>query len=105
MGNVFGNRKGPAPVSDYADLFQFTRTDLAISAVAAQTAALVEGRYDVWSDVDCFIKIHTTANDVTTGNGYLLRANNTVTIAVREDHRVGAITTSASGTLSLHRVG
>jgi hypothetical protein len=106
MGSILGNRKGSVPVTDLADIFGFARVDLSISSSAAQTAALPEGRYDIWSDIDCFIKISTDATTgLTTSTGYLLRANNTVTFFVRDDHKIGAVTASASGTLSAHRVG
>ena len=79
-------------------------TDLSISAVAAQTAALDMGAYDIWTTTDCYIKVSTTATGVTTSNGYLLRSGNTITIAVGSQEKVGAITSAAAGTLSMHRV-
>lgn len=99
-------------VSDVVDIKGHTQGNLAISSVAAQTAALASGLsvvqsviYDVWSDVDCYIKVAATANDVTTATGYLLRANNTMPIVIRPDDKIGAITSSASGTLYFHRIG
>lgn len=82
-----------------------SRGSLAISATVAQTDVLAEGIYDLWSDIDCYIKIASTANDVTTGNGYLLRANNTVAFDVRSGEKIGGIVASGTGTLSFHRVG
>ena len=80
-------------------------TPLSISAVGAQTAALPIGVYDLWSDVDCWIKIHQTlASDVTSSTGYLLRANNTVAFNVRDQRVIGAIAGGA-GTLRYHKVG
>lgn len=77
--------------------------DLAVSAVAAQTAALDGGIYDIWCDVNVWLKIDTVANDVTTSTGYLLRANTTVPFAVSDGEKIGAIA-GAAGTLSAHRV-
>ncbi|MBK8871601.1 MAG: hypothetical protein IPN19_11315 [Elusimicrobia bacterium] len=78
---------------------------LSISAVAAQTSAFTEaGYYDLWSDVDAYIKIAPTANNVTTGNGYLIRANTTYpNIMVLVGDKIGAIAGGA-GTLSFHKV-
>lgn len=78
---------------------------LAVSTTVAQTDVLAEGIYDLWADIDCYIKIAPTANDVTTNNGYLLRANNTVAFDVRSAERIGGIVASGTGTLSFHRVG
>lgn len=77
-------------------------TSVAVSAVAAQSAALPEGVYDVWCDVDVFLKVDPVANNVTTATGYLLRANNTMAVLVRGNSKIGAITASGSGTLRAH---
>lgn len=79
-------------------------TQLVTSTSAAQTAALPEGIYDVWASVDTYIKVDPTANDVTTATGYLLRANNTVSVIVRANSKIGAIAGGA-GTLDAQRVG
>ena len=79
------------------------RIDLAVSTAAAQTAVLPSGVYDVWCGIDVYIKVDSTANDVTTANGYLLRANNTVPIVLGDGDRIGAIA-GAAGTLSAHKV-
>jgi hypothetical protein len=76
---------------------------LSVSAVAAQTAPLDGGIYDVWCDVDTYIKVATTANDVTADNGYLLRANNTIPLLIGDTDKIGAIS-GGSGTLKYHRV-
>jgi hypothetical protein len=80
-------------------------TPLAISTIAAQTADLgtQDGIYDLWSDVDCYVKIAVTANDVTTSTGYLLRANNTLAFFVNSGRKIGAITASGTGNLYFHR--
>lgn len=91
------------PVTEYVDLEGRVAATLAVSAVAAQTAVLDEGVYDIWCTVDAYVKVATTANDVTTANGYLIRANNTVPVLVRTGSRIGAIAGGA-GTLSYHMV-
>jgi len=80
-------------------------TPLVIGGAAAQTAALLEGVYDLWSDVDCWIKVATTANDVTAVTGYLLRALISIPLIVRANRKIGAITEGGAGTLSYHKVG
>lgn len=92
------------PTTDVISISGFARgTDLSVSGTAAQTAALTEGFYDVWSTVDTYIKTATTANDVTTSTGYLLRAGNTITISVSDGEKIGAIS-GVTGTLSFHQV-
>ena len=78
---------------------------LSISGTAAQTSAFVEdGYYDIWSDVDAYIKIAPTANDVTTGSGYPVFANTIVpNVMVLVGDKIGAIAGSA-GTLRFHKV-
>ena len=98
-------------VMDAVDVKGNTQASFSISSTAAQSSALDSaasyqaGLYDVWADVDCYIKVATTANDVTVANGYLLRANNTIPVVVRPGDKIGAITVSASGTLYFHKVG
>jgi hypothetical protein len=77
---------------------------LSISASAAQTAALSEGLYDVWTTTDCCVKVATTANDVTTSTGYIIYAGAIITLVVPDQYKIGAITSSASGTFSAHKV-
>jgi len=78
---------------------------LSVSGSAAQTSAFTDdGYYDLWCDVDVYIKVGETANNVTTSNGYLLRANNTLpNVLVRINNKIGAIAGS-SGTLRYHKV-
>jgi len=95
----------PAAISDVVDLEGNARVNISTSSTGAQSAALEEGIYDVWSDVDCYLKVATTANDVTTSNGYLLRANNTIPVFVRRNSKIGVILASGTGTLSYHLIG
>lgn len=78
--------------------------NLGVSGSAAQTSAFTEdGYYDIWSDVDVYVKIAPVANTVTTGNGYLIRANTTIpNVMILKDDRIGAI--GGSGTLRYHKV-
>lgn len=85
------------------DIFGSAAGTLAVSASAAQTAVLPEGVYHVWCTVECFIKVGTTASDVTAANGYIVRLNETRAVTVRPTHRIGAIAAGA-GTLSYHKV-
>ena len=95
----------PAFVSDLVDLYGNAQGSKAFATGATSTGALVEGVYDLWADQDCYIKIDETANDVSASTGYLLRQNNTITAIVRADHKIGAIISSATGTLYYHKVG
>ena len=81
------------------------QAQLSISGAAAQTSAFTEnGYFDIWSDVDAYIKVAPTADDVTTSTGYLIRANITYpNLVVLVGDKIGAIAGGA-GTLSFHKV-
>lgn len=81
------------------------QAQLSISGTAAQTSAFSEnGYFDVWSDVDAYIKVNPTADNVTTSTGYLIRANTTYpNVMVLVGDKIGAIAGSA-GTLRYHKV-
>lgn len=95
------------PVAGVVDLKGHAQgTVLSITGTAAQTAAFsLDGIYDVWSTVDCWLKVDPTANDVTALTGYLLRANQTVAVMIRALDKLGAITGGGSGSLSFHKIG
>lgn len=78
---------------------------LSISTSAAQTSAFAEaGYFDIWSDVDAFIKINPTADNVTTSTGYPVFANTIVpNVMVLVGDKIGAIAGGA-GTLRYHKV-
>lgn len=99
-----GSSGGAAHVADAVSLSGYAQGTVSLSAVAAQSAALSGGIYDVWSDVDCYIKVATTANNVTTSTGYLLRANNTIPLIIPDQEKIGGIVASGTGALSYHRV-
>lgn len=104
LGWVQTRSGGAALVSDAISLSGNTQGAVSLSTTAAQSAALSAGVYDVWADVDCYIKVAATANDVTTSTGYLLLANNTIPIIVPDQERIGGIVAAGTGTLSYHRV-
>lgn len=95
---------GAAHISDAVALSGFSQTTVSLSTSAAQSAALTAGIYDVWCDVDCYIKVAATANDVTTSTGYLLRAGNTIPLIIPDQQKIGGIVSSGTGTLTYHRV-
>ncbi|TXH47453.1 MAG: hypothetical protein E6Q97_27080 [Desulfurellales bacterium] len=78
---------------------------LSISGTAAQTSAFTEaGYFDLWCDVDAYVKVAPTADNVTTSTGYLIRANTTYpNIMVLVGDKIGAIAGGA-GTLRYHKV-
>jgi len=101
---------GAAHMTDAVYLQGYSQVNFAISGAGAQSAALtVDGLsgaalYAVWTDVTCYLKVGTTANNVTTATGYILLANNVETIIVPTGSKIGAITSGAAGTLAYHRV-
>lgn len=78
---------------------------LSVSTSPAETSAFTSGGlYDMWCDVDVYLKVGSgTVNDVTSVNGYLLRADTTIPFIIDENDKVGAIA-GAPGTLRYHKV-
>jgi len=101
---------GASHITDAIYLQGYSQVNFAISGAVAQSSALTVDTlsgaaiYDVWTTTDCYIKIATTANDVTTATGYLLRSGNTLPFIVPTGSKIGAITSGTAGTLSFHRV-
>ena len=86
-------------------LYGRSAATLSVSAVAAQTAPLEAGVYDVWSTVETFISVGPAASTgVTAANGYIIRANTIARVFVRTGDRIGAIAGGA-GTLTYHQIG
>lgn len=79
---------------------------LSVSGTGTQTnTRLSPGIYDIWCDIDVFIKVdRATASDVTTANGYKIVAGNVVPVQITSDSFLGAIAGGA-GTLKYHKVG
>lgn len=84
---------------------------LALTAnTAAATDQLQAGSYDVWCDQDCFVRVAKTTvaspdrpQDVTTANGYPVKANTVVTLDLANDCGIGAIA-AANATFKFHRI-
>lgn len=98
-------KKHPQLIADLVDLEGFAQASRTFATSATSTGVLIEGVYDVWADQDVYLKVAETANDVTTSTGYLLRANNTITLLIRENRKLGVIMSSATGTAYYHQVG
>lgn len=77
---------------------------LSVSTSAVQSDTLERGIYDVYCDVDVFIKVDEIANDVTIINGYKIFTGNVVPVNVQNGRRIGAIA-GADGTLRFQKVG
>lgn len=84
-----------------------------ISPTAIKSNPLPSGKYDVWSDVACYVLVRAYRNgdgslatvpDVTTENGYYIPANKTITIEIEESDIIGIIGVS-SGNFKLMKVG
>lgn len=88
-------------------------TQLAVSAAVASSAVLRTGCYDVWCDIDVFIKVvgsgtpapeaPNRAADLTVVNGYKIFAGNVITVKVDTGDTIAAIA-GAAGTFNYHRV-
>ena len=71
-------------------------------ASAAQSPKLPAGIYDVWGTADMYVKVSkTTASDVTSGTGYLIRSGQTVPLKLAAGECIGV----TGATLSYHQVG
>lgn len=79
-----------------------------VSTSAASIGALDPGIYDVWSDVNVYLRCagsKTDAETVTANNGYIVYAAKVVSIKVTlAGSYLGAIAGGA-GKLSIHKVG
>lgn len=93
-------------VADLIDIRGRSQGLLPFTNAANQTAALTEGFFDLWSDQDCYIAVSASnALGVTSSNGYLLRATNTIPVKIREGDLLGAIRSATNGTVSYHQIG
>ena len=81
-----------------------TQQRLAVTTSEAVTGRIDAGDYDLWSNVETYIRIGGDATGVTTSNGYVLFAGNVVTMRIDRGDQIGAIGVGG-GTLSYHRVG
>jgi hypothetical protein len=95
-----------AIVSNVIRLTGRTRgTDINISSSVQETPVLPEGIYDVWSTVDCYISTGVSNSGLTTSNGYLLRAGNTVSVELDGENKEKIGVRGTSGVFSFHQVG
>ena len=93
-------------MSDSTAIKGQAQQQLAVSAVAAQTPRLEAGKYDLWSDLDIYIKVVSTDDlvaDVTVDDGYVIYAGNVVPISTDQGDKIEAIAGGA-GILHYHRV-
>lgn len=106
-GTAIRHTGGAMHVSDPVFISSRTQASFSITAAAAgQSNPLEAGIYDVWcTDGDVYIKVGTTADDVTASTGYIVKQNNVVPVAVSANQRIGAILApgGGSGTLRFHR--
>lgn len=91
------------------DITGQTQATLALTTASAYTSAiLLEGRYDLWVDADCYILVgYSTASAVTTSNGYLLRTGGTLPdlLIPRGGAFLGGVVASGAATISYMKVG
>jgi hypothetical protein len=92
-------------VNDAIYLENQIQQSFSVSTVAAQSNPLEQGYYDTWSTIDCYLRVDETATGVTSSNGYVLYANNVITLFIDDLRRIGAITAYGSGTIAFHKVG
>jgi len=97
---------GAACVTDAVILAGNAQAQLSISGTGVDVNSLTGGKYDVWTTVDCFIKIHATdATGVTITTGYPVYAAATpLRVVIPDTYALGAITSGAAGTLSYMKV-
>jgi len=104
LGKIATLSNSAYPVTDALNLSGNARVDVSLTTSAAQSAALAVGRYAVSTSADCFIKVNATANDVTTANGYPLKANTVEFLNVPSNEKIGGIVATGTATLSYHKV-
>lgn len=105
LGKIATLSNNSYPVTDALNLAGNARADLALTTSAAQTASvLTAGRYAVSTSADCFIKVNATASDVTTANGYPLKANTVEFLNFSGSEKLGGIVATGTATLSYHKV-
>lgn len=98
------NQSHGTQVVDWADIEEYVNQGVTLAAAEVNSAALVEGVYDLIADVVCYIKIGPAAAGVTTVNGYRLAANVRERFLIRQGSRVNTIAGGA-GDLRIHKVG
>lgn len=75
-----------------------------VADTAAQSEVLPGGTYDCWSDVEVFIKVGQTADDVTSSTGYKIPIDKVLSVAISDGDKIGAVS-AAAGKFSFHKIG
>lgn len=99
----------------YPDAIQLKgkrRQTLPLPANSAQkTSHLENGPYDVYADVDVFVRVARPnrpagerAEDVTTADGYRIFAGNVITLYIEAGDVIGVIS-AVAGNFEYHRIG
>lgn len=86
---------------------RLTSPDLVAGNVTpVQTGVLEEGVYSIMnvSDVDCWIKVGVTANDVNAASGRRVISGNEVFEEVKEGRKIGALAVTGTVTLEIHKI-
>ena len=85
----------------------YSQSTLSISSTEATATIADTADYTIWTTTDCYIKIGPPdASAVTTANGWILYTGSMPPpITITAGSVLRAITASASGTLSYHKVG
>ena len=101
VSTALGTQNGSVTALPSAYLDWATGQRVAISGVNAQsTPATADTLYLIKSTVDCFISVGASPTaSVSAAGSWPLVAGETFSVPVRNGHRIGAITTGASGAL------
>ena len=85
----------------------YTQSTLSISSTEATVTIADTADYTIWTTTDCYIKIGSASDSaVTTATGWILYSGSMPPpITITAGSVLRAITSSASGTLSYHKVG
>ncbi len=99
------SRNYTAGVVNIADGVRETNVTLAATAVPSAAPAGGEGTYDLWADIDMFIKVKkAAAAAVTVLTGYKIYANNVIPVFIPAGYIVDTIAGGA-GTMSWQKTG
>lgn len=106
-GVPFLYKHGQSFKSEVIDIQGEVQVSTAFSTTATATVGFEEGVFDIWADQDCYIEVIASGASaaVTSSTGYLLRANNTVPLAIRRNSMMGVVRSTASGTLYAFKTG
>lgn len=97
--------------SDALHINDHSQVRLAIGTSAQETSVFSEenaGRYLLWEEskaLDVYIRVAVNPSDVSSSTGLTLWAGNMIIIDIPAGSKVGAVTSAASKTLCMIRVG